>query len=1089
MKSSTSQSSTPRVVSITRRTQWLALAIMVVLVGVPAAYAATDTWTGASGTSAFWNDPLNWGGAAPATNDTLVFDTSLQLNNTNNLATNAPLGGLTFAATAGAFVLNGNAIAPSNSPAVTIADNAAVPEVINLNIAPPTNIIFSVAAGGSLTNSGVISGSRNVSQTGSGTWTLTAPNTFTGPIGGIAGTLVIGGAGQLNNGIYAGVITNGGTFTYYSSATQTNTGIMSGAGKLVVNGPGTLTLGGLNTYTGSSTVNGGVLQLNAGGGAGAIWNTLTINPGATVNALTTDALGFTTGTSVTNITIVGGTFNIGLNGNEGFYATLNLMGGTLSSTGGGAFNTTNNVVNDSINTFATNIVSTISAPVVLRGFNLTYTVAAGTVPNGIDLVVSGINTNNGGNGVLVKAGAGTMAMTAVNTFNGGLIVSNGTFNVSGNGRLNSGNFGGYITNYATINYNGTNAQTLSGIIYGTGVLNQNGPGALSLSANNLYTGATTVNAGELIGITGGSISNSPVTVAAGATNGVQLAGFAGQFTTTNLTFSSGTTYQDFNFNNNFLNASAAPLIVNGNLTFSGTLNVIIRNTVGVIPGTYQLIKYSGTLSGTPPATPFTLPAGIVATIVNNTANKSIDLNVTAGNQILWGTGSGTWDFATPNWKNGALAVNYADGNYVLFEDAKSGASPINLTLNTTVQPANATFNDNSKNYKLSGSGAIAGGATLIKEGTGTLTLANNNTYTNATTLGAGTTILDYTGSAANNIIAPNSPVIFAGGTLNIIGNVSGSSSQIFTNTTFNNGSSTLTVTNNATLTLGAITENLGGTVVINGPATDIGATGGDSIPVPATGTIMTTTAVTTTYPGGFLSPANTTSGYATVGLYDWAANSGGTIVGGSQVSGFYFVGTAGGTTSRNYDITGSSSWTGSTASGESLRFNTPATITISIGTVVDGAGILVTPNVGANNIIFNNTGSTHQWSAQRNGANRAPVTWQNNTLGLLLFGVPLADTGTAPDQYVQAGPGTVCYTQDGIYTGQTYLNGGVSVVIAPSIFGAAAGNQTINMSGGTLMATNTLTMDNGSATRRPFNLGFGGGGLAALNSKVSRWTA
>ena len=1080
MKSSPSPVSTPCVAFITRRSQWFALAAMVVLAGVPAALAATDTWNGASSTSALWSDPLNWvGSVTPGTNDSLVFDGAVQLNNTNDLTANAPLGGLTFNPTAGAFVLNGNAIAPTNNSAVWIADNAAVPEVINLNIAPPTNIVFSVAAGGNLTNSGVISGSRNMSQTNSGTLTLTGTNTFTGPISGIVGTLVVGGAGQLNKGVYAGTIANAGTFAYNSSAIQTNSGIMSGAGKLVVNGPGTLTLAALNTFSGSSTVNGGVLQLNAGGAAGAIFNVLTINPGATVNALTTDALGYTTGTCVTNITISGGTFNIGLNGNEGFFATLNLMGGTFSSTGGGGFNTSNNVVNDSINTFATNIVSTISAPVVLRGFNLTYTVAAGTVPNGIDLVASGVHSISGGNGVLVKAGPGAMAMTAVNTFNGGLIVSNGTFNVNGGGSLNSGNFGGFITNLAIINFNITNSQTISGAIYGTGAISNNASGTLSFSGASPFSGATMINAGRFIGITGGSISNSPLTIAAGATNGVQLAGFGGQFTSTNLTFGAGA-YMDFNFNNIVLSAGTPPWIVNGNLTLGGALNVIVRNTVGVVPGTYQLIKYSGTLSGTPPTTPISLPTGIVATLVNNTANKSIDLSITTGNQIDWATGSGTWDFSTPNWKNGASPVDYADGNYVLFEDTQSGASPINVTLNTTVQPVNATFNDSSKNYNLSGSGAIAGAATFTKEGTGTLTLAINNTYTNATTLAAGTTVLNFTGSAANNIIPTNSTVVFAGGTLNVLGNISGSSSQIFTNTTFNNGSTVITVTNNATLALGAMTEALGGVVMFNGPATDIGVTG-SSIPVPATGTITTTTAGAG-YTDNLISGSSTTSGYATVGLYDWAATSGGTIVGGSQISGFYSVGTANATV--NNDLTVSLTGPSSTASGQSMRFNTPATITLTTRSVIDGAGILVTPNVGANNIIFNTSGSTHQWSANRNGANRAPVTWQNNTLGLLMFGIAIADTGTAPDQYVQAGPGTVVYTADGIYTGQTYLNGGVSVITDPAIFGATSGNQIIYLSGGTVMATNTMTMDGGATAKRPFVLGFGGGGLAAPTAKV-----
>ena len=68
-----------------------------------------------------------------------------------------------------------------------------------------------------------------------------------------AGTLEIGGAGQLGSGTYAGTISNSGTLDYNSSADQTLSGIISGTGDLEVNGAGTLTLSADNTYTGTLT--------------------------------------------------------------------------------------------------------------------------------------------------------------------------------------------------------------------------------------------------------------------------------------------------------------------------------------------------------------------------------------------------------------------------------------------------------------------------------------------------------------------------------------------------------------------------------------------------------------------------------------------------------------------------------------------------------------------------------------------------------------------------------------------------------------------------------------------------------------------
>jgi fibronectin-binding autotransporter adhesin len=118
---------------------------------------------------------------------------------------------------------------------------------------------------------------------------LTNTNTFTGPISmtttrGVPGYLVIGGerygtaatlvtgAGSLGvGGIYSGAIalSNTGTgvsiLNYASSANQTLSGVISGTnGCLLKDGSGTLTLSGINTYSGSNTVSTGTLVLAAG---------------------------------------------------------------------------------------------------------------------------------------------------------------------------------------------------------------------------------------------------------------------------------------------------------------------------------------------------------------------------------------------------------------------------------------------------------------------------------------------------------------------------------------------------------------------------------------------------------------------------------------------------------------------------------------------------------------------------------------------------------------------------------------------------------------------------------------------------------
>jgi autotransporter-associated beta strand protein len=87
------------------------------------------------------------------------------------------------------------------------------------------------------------------------------------------------GNGYLGGGNYAGNIsisagTGLTTLSYFSTANQTLSGIISGTGALQMDGTGTLTLSGNNTYTGTTTVSGGRLVLS---GEKSIADTGTLN--------------------------------------------------------------------------------------------------------------------------------------------------------------------------------------------------------------------------------------------------------------------------------------------------------------------------------------------------------------------------------------------------------------------------------------------------------------------------------------------------------------------------------------------------------------------------------------------------------------------------------------------------------------------------------------------------------------------------------------------------------------------------------------------------------------------------------------------
>jgi fibronectin-binding autotransporter adhesin len=112
--------------------------------------------------------------------------------------------------------------------------------------------------------------------------------------------------------------------------------------------------------------------------------------------------------------------------------------------------------------------------------------------------------------------------------------------------------------------------------------------------------------------------------------------------------------------------------------------------------------------------------------VLNMPNAVIDPGLS---NLTWVVGNGSWDFVANNWNDGSGNVAYQEvntiGNRVQFDDTASGASPIVVTLDTTVTPRSIT-NNSAKNFIITGtgSGAINGGTGLTKLGLGTLTLSN-----------------------------------------------------------------------------------------------------------------------------------------------------------------------------------------------------------------------------------------------------------------------------------------------------------------------------------------------------------------------------
>lgn len=196
----------------------------------------------------------------------------------------------------------------------------------------------------------------------------------------------------------------------------------------------------------------------------------------------------------------------------------------------------------------------------------------------------------------------------------------------------------------------------------------------------------------------------------------------------------------------------------------------ITNTT---PGTYQLGQYA--VYGDPALlTSDTLTLTIRALSGGGVGICGFQIVGVTANDVLqrkWvGNVNGDWDNSSLNWVNDSYGTtNYADGDMVYFTDLAVAAEPtVNLT--SAWQPGAVTVNA-TKNYTFTGSG-IAGATGLTKQNSGTLTLANPNTYQGNTTISAGTLKL-----GASNVIPDGTGAgdvsIAAGATLDLNGHNEG----------------------------------------------------------------------------------------------------------------------------------------------------------------------------------------------------------------------------------------------------------------------------------------------------------------------------
>ena len=427
---------------------------------------------------------------------------------------------------------------------------------------------------------------------------------------------------------------------------------------------------------------------------------------------------------------------------------------------------------------------------------------------------------------------------------------------------------------------------------------------------------------------------------------------------------------------------------------------------------------------------------------------------------------------------------------------------INLPITST---ATHTFSAASGGTLLFG-GVLSGtGGGINKTLGGTVILTNNNTYTGATTIGAGALTLDFTGGAPS-ILPSASALSLGGGTLNIKGSSAAASSQTVAGLTITAGDSVISAApvsgaNLPTLALGAITNTYatGGAVEFIGPAYNnaVTTTSGQASSglQAATAGITTTSGIANQLLRGDGAGTTFDASFATVGLYDFAgtpSTGSSAIVGASQLTGgstgdgLYTIENAAaipsGTFNTIIDALGACTANGgATYNYAGIRFNAPGA-SLAMAYWFSVGGVLVTPNVGANNVAITATAYGMEPAERNTGLPGSIVIWQNNVLGNLSI-ASLIDGKVLGGSFVKAGPGTfiaTCsYTGQPVYTGQTYVNGGVWETSTNLGLGAVTNGAQINLNGGTVLASASFSLDYAGADIRPIVLGNNGGGLAA----------
>ena len=663
--------------------------------------------------------------------------------------------------------------------------------------------------------------------------------------------------GAVGNVVYTGVHTPFATGAYQlggGGGTLTYNQVIDGSSSLSVGGgaPGTVILGGSNTYSGGTIISGGVLEFASANavpagasiaigansavafdftGVQAILNARLDTVSATSSiALTPNSAGENVDLSATganknsylgaagNVTYTGiytpytaGTYLLGGGGGMLTYNQV-ISGSSAVGIGGGVSGT---VVLGASNSYSggTTVSSGVlnygnvralgSGTATVLGNSTLQAGVSGTVSNAIVLgagvtgtfdsqsntaLLSGVLS---GSGALNKTGSGALILIASSSYSGGTTISSGTLQLGNNGT--TGAVAGAIVNNGTLVFKRTDGALSVGAISGSGSLVNAGTGTVTLAGgtNNTFAGSINVNAGMLSTNSGASMKNvtGPVTVASGATFNAQGA-FDGVVIPSNF-FVSGTG----------LSSSFGALNLGANVGLSGTITLLGDTRItkdwnapfisGLITGTNTNLLLLSTVVGQDGwgiSGAIQLGTGAL-TIKGVDPSSGPDLTLSGSNNYSGGTNLNAGVLSIAGENAISGSTSAINFNGGILRVTGTAITNLNShTLNGTTFSGGIDVNSASNAFTVSQ--ALSGTGSLIKRGVGSLMLSGSNSYSGGTTLSSGTL------QAGNSNALGTGIVLLNAGTLDLYGNnvafgaLSGSSGSLVTNTV--SGTSTLT---------------------------------------------------------------------------------------------------------------------------------------------------------------------------------------------------------------------------------------------------------------------------------------------------------